>query len=129
MAAPALADPLRIATYNTELSRDGPGLLLRDILRGEDDQIAGVTGVIARVSPDILLLQGIDYDAGGYALAAFADALAGMGADYPYRLALRPNTGMPTGLDLDGNGRLGEARDAIPGFSGPICRAVRRARC
>jgi len=112
LAGPAIADPVRVATYNTELSRDGPGLLLRDILRGEDDQIAGVTGVIARVSPDILLLQGIDYDAGGHALAAFADALAGMGADYPYRLALRPNTGMPTGLDLDGNGRLGEARDA-----------------
>jgi len=107
-----MADPVRIATYNTELSRDGPGLLLRDILRGEDDQIAGLTGIIARVSPDILLLQGIDYDAGGFALAALADRLAGRGAVYPYRLALRPNTGMPTGLDLDGNGRLGEARDA-----------------
>ena len=107
-----MADPVRIATYNTELSRDGPGLLLRDILRGEDGQIAAVAGIIARVSPDILLLQGIDYDAGGYALAAFADALTGQGAVYPYRLALRPNTGMPTGLDLDGNGRLGEARDA-----------------
>ena len=112
MAGPVIADPLRIATYNTELSRDGPGLLLRDILRGEDDQVAAVTAIVARVSPDILLLQGIDYDAEGVALAALADAFARAGADYPYRLALRPNTGIPTGLDLDGNGRLGEARDA-----------------
>ena len=29
----AQADPLRIATFNTELQREGPGLLLRDILR------------------------------------------------------------------------------------------------
>jgi Endonuclease/Exonuclease/phosphatase family len=112
LAGSVAADPIRIATYNTELSRDGPGLLLRDILRGEDDQIPAVMAIIARVSPDILLLQGIDYDAMGYALAAFTDALETVGAAYPYQLALRPNTGIPTGLDLDGNGRLGDARDA-----------------
>lgn len=64
------------------------------------------------MNPDILLLQGIDYDADGHALAALADLLAEAGAAYPHRFALRPNTGRPTGLDLDGNGRLGEARDA-----------------
>lgn len=112
MAGPLVADPVRIATYQTELSRDGPGLLLRDILRGEDDQIDAVVAVIAHLDPDILLLQGIDYDAEGHALAALADQLAEAGSPYPFRLALRPNTGQPTGLDLDGNGRSGEARDA-----------------
>ncbi|MEC9313216.1 MAG: endonuclease/exonuclease/phosphatase family protein, partial [Pseudomonadota bacterium] len=43
---PAQADTVRIATFNTELSRKGPGLLLRDIERGEDPQIAAVIDVI-----------------------------------------------------------------------------------
>ncbi len=64
--------------------------------------------IVARVSPDILVLTDFDYDLGGVALAEFADRAGG----YPFQFALRPNTGMDTGLDLDGNGRLNEARDA-----------------
>jgi len=51
---------LRIATYNSDLSRKGPGLLLRDILRGEDAQIHAVMRVISSISPDVLLLQDFD---------------------------------------------------------------------
>jgi len=111
-AGAAGADRIRLASFNTELSRDGPGLLLRDILRGEDADIATALNLIAGAGADIVLLQGIDWDAGGHALAALADALADAGAPYPHRFAPRPNSGRPTGLDLDGNGRLGEARDA-----------------
>ncbi|WP_242500441.1 endonuclease/exonuclease/phosphatase family protein [Tropicimonas sp. IMCC6043] len=68
--------------------------------------------VIAEVNPDILMLTGFDFDAGLAALGAFADRLAAAGAPYPHRFGLRPNTGMATGLDMDGNGRLGEPRDA-----------------
>jgi hypothetical protein len=32
---PAAAETLRVATYNAALSRDAPGLLLRDILKGD----------------------------------------------------------------------------------------------
>jgi len=90
------------------LHRRGPGLLLRDILSGKDAQVLAVADVIKQVSPDVLVLNGFDYDAGGVALAAFADLLN----DYPYRFALRPNTGMQTGLDMDGDGRIGGPRDA-----------------
>ncbi|MEM8653512.1 MAG: endonuclease/exonuclease/phosphatase family protein [Pseudomonadota bacterium] len=103
----AQADTLRIATYNTELQRDGPGLFLRDLARGEDDQIAAVLAVIAKADADVLALQSIDYDLTGEALARFAEA-----AGYPHHFALRPNTGMPTGLDMDGDGLLGGPRDA-----------------
>lgn len=68
--------------------------------------------VIIAARPDIIALQDFDFDAGGVALDALADALADQGAAYPHRLALRPNTGRPTGFDLDGNGRTNEARDA-----------------
>ncbi len=68
--------------------------------------------VIAAADPDVILLLGIDFDLEQKALGALADRLAAQGKPYPHRLALRPNTGMATGLDLDGNGRTGEARDA-----------------
>ena len=37
-AAATQADPgtIRVATYNIELTRDGPGLALRDIQTGDD---------------------------------------------------------------------------------------------
>ncbi|MEM6372815.1 MAG: endonuclease/exonuclease/phosphatase family protein [Pseudomonadota bacterium] len=96
-----------MATYNTELQRDGPGLFLRDLARGEDDQIAAVLDVIATADADVLALQSIDYDLTGEALTLLAER-----AGYPHAFALRPNTGMPTGLDMDGDGRLGGPRDA-----------------
>lgn len=57
-------------------------------------------------------MQGIDYDLTGAALAAFTKALAEDGPMYPHVFAARPNTGLATGLDLDGDGRTGDPRDA-----------------
>ena len=37
LAAPASAETLRVATFSPELTRKGPGLLLRDIRSGKDD--------------------------------------------------------------------------------------------
>jgi len=98
--------------FATELSRKGPGLLLRDILKGEDAQVAAVAAVIARANPDVLLLTGVDWDHGGATLSALADVLAQHTAPYPHHYGPKPNTGMPTGLDLDGDGRTWRARDA-----------------
>ena len=113
-AAPgaASAGTLRVATFNTDLERDGPGLLLRDILRGEDAQVAAVVRVIARAAPDIIALQGVDHDHDGLALAALQARLQDAGWPMPHAFARRPNTGLPTGLDMDGDGRLGAPRDA-----------------
>ncbi|ARO13797.1 hypothetical protein BVG79_00443 [Ketogulonicigenium robustum] len=101
----------RIATWDAGLSRNGPGLLLRDILRA-DAGVVAAADLIATAQPDVLLLTGFDYDADGAALGAFAALLRARGLDYPLRLALPTNAGLPTGLDLNGNGRLGEAADA-----------------
>lgn len=109
---PVAADTLRLASFHTQLSRAGPGLLLRDTLRGDEAQIAATIAVIAAAQADILVLQDMDYDAEGAALDALAEALAQAGAPYPHRFALRPNTGWPTGVDIDGDGRSHRARDA-----------------
>lgn len=107
---PPAGDAVRLATYNVELHRRGPGLLLRDIADGEDDVMAAA-GVIAAARPDVLVLQGIDWDHGAAALAALAERVAEAGHPMPHRFAHRPNTGIPAGLDVDGDGRSGGPRD------------------
>lgn len=93
------------------MARAGPGLLLRDILADAPD-VAAATDVIARVSPDVLLLTAFDHDLHGHALEALADRLSAAGAPYPHRFALPPNSGLATGRDMDGDGRTGTPRDA-----------------
>ena len=72
----------------------------------------GVAAVLGAARPDILLLTDVDWDADGAALSALAERLEEEGLRYPHRLALPTNAGRASGLDLDGNGRLGEPRDA-----------------
>ena len=103
---------MRIATFNTELSRKGPGLLLRDILRGEDTQVNAFRQLMLDVRPDVIALQGIDFDLRNAALAALVKDLGAAGLVYPYSFASAPNAGQASGLDLNGNGRLGDADDA-----------------
>jgi hypothetical protein len=117
---------LRIATFNADFVRKGPGLLLRDILGGEDPAIAAAFEVITAAAPDILVLTAIDHDHDGHALAALAEALAARGVALPHRFTRLPNTGMPTGRDIDGDGRLGQPRDAqgYGEFSGQAGMAI-----
>ncbi|MFV2002837.1 MAG: endonuclease/exonuclease/phosphatase family protein, partial [Paracoccaceae bacterium] len=51
-------------------------------------------------------------DLGLRALSAFAGLLAASGAEYPYKFALAPNSGVFPGLDMDGDGRSGTPADA-----------------
>jgi hypothetical protein len=101
------AETLRLAVWHEALSRTGPGLLLRDLKKG--DPVATAMAEAVRVADaDILVLTKIDYDAGGLALSVFADMAAGYGDQMP----LRPNTGLPTGVDLNGDGTSGGYADA-----------------
>lgn len=108
----ARAEVLRIATWNVELDRQGPGLLARDIAGGEDAQVLAVLRVLAALDADVLLLTGVDYDRGLVAAGLLAERLALLGTPYAHRFALRPNTGTQTGLDLDGDGHAGGPDDA-----------------
>jgi hypothetical protein len=112
LALPAAAQPLKIAVWNVELDRAGPGLLARDIAGGKDAQVLAVLRVLEALDADAVLLTGVDYDRGLIAAGLLADRLAVLGTDYPHRFALRPNTGWQTGLDLDGDGQAGGPDDA-----------------
>ncbi|NOD65519.1 MULTISPECIES: endonuclease/exonuclease/phosphatase family protein [unclassified Ruegeria] len=107
----AQAEVVRIATYNTELSRKGPALLLRDIGR-DDPQVLAVVSVISAAQPDIIALQGIDWDLEGAAIQALSQKLRNAGVDYGYFYAAQPNAGLETALDLDGDGRTHGPGDA-----------------
>jgi endonuclease/exonuclease/phosphatase family metal-dependent hydrolase len=99
-------------SFDANLIRKGPGLLVRDLMRGKDKQIAAVIAQITRLSPDILALQSVDYDYDHVAIGLLKEALAAAGQAMPHHYSAAPNTGVPTGFDLDRNDRLGEARDA-----------------
>lgn len=106
------AETLRIATYNTDLDRTGPGILVRDLADPDDSRIAALIRVLTVLDADVLLLTSVDYDHDLVALTLLADRLESAGLRYEHRFAARPNTGRQTGLDLDGNGRIGDPRDA-----------------
>ncbi|WP_231558859.1 endonuclease/exonuclease/phosphatase family protein [Paracoccus sp. PAMC 22219] len=78
----------------------------------DDPQVLAAAQVIAGIAPDAILLTGLDWDLDNRALTAFADLLAAQGHPMPHRHATQPNRGLPTGLDLDGDGRAGRPRDA-----------------
>jgi hypothetical protein len=108
---------IRVATFNASLSRRGAGLLERDVAT-RDAQVMAVAEIVLRVRPDVLLIQEIDRDPGGRALAAFAgllaEGVAGLdGIDYPHRFQGRVNAGEPSGLDLNGDGRIMGPDDAF----------------
>lgn len=111
LAGPAAAETVRVASFHTGLGGEGPGITLRDIVEERDGTIDAIAAMVAEAGPDILVLQDVDYDLGGATLAALAGRIAEAGPDYPHRFALRPNSGMATAFDLDGDGYRGGPRD------------------
>ncbi|MEM9792599.1 MAG: endonuclease/exonuclease/phosphatase family protein, partial [Pseudomonadota bacterium] len=111
----ATAETIRIASFNASLSRSGPGLLLRDLDRGEDPQIDAVVGILQTVRPDILLLNEFDYDGSQLALNRFADILATgeSGLRLAHRFSAPVNTGVPSGMDLNGDGSTSGPADSF----------------
>ncbi|SDW75159.1 endonuclease/exonuclease/phosphatase family protein [Litoreibacter albidus] len=97
-------------SYHTGLSRDGPALLVRDLMDGKArDDLARV----AALAPDIAVLQNVDYDHDLIAVSLIQKALADLGHAMPHGFTARPNTGRDSGIDLDRNGKLGEPRDML----------------
>ena len=102
-------DWLRLATWNADLSRKGPGMLLRDIMRGDDPDLRQLLEGVAAVDPDVLLLTRVDVDPQGAAVRGLQDLL---GPGWDHALAPVQNRGLPSGADLDGDGLVGGADDA-----------------
>ncbi len=115
--AAATQRPLRVATFNVSLWGPAPGALIQR-LAGDDAKARKLAAVIQHLRPDLLLLNEFDYDAEGRAIALFNDRYLMVGQhgqspiEYPHRFAAPVNTGVPSGLDLDGDGRSDGPGDA-----------------
>lgn len=107
------AETLRIASFHTELSQKGPGLLLRALERDADPDLRAVLETIAEAEADVIVLQGVDWDYRQLALDALQERLQERGADYPHVFTARPNAGVPSGVDLDGDGRTDGPGDSL----------------
>ncbi len=116
----ATAEParLRVATYNTSLYDEAAGGLVRR-LEADDANARKIAAVLQRVRPDVVLLNEFDYDAGQRAADLFqrryletAQPGGGEPLHYPHRYLAPVNTGVPSGLDLDGDGQSGSAARA-----------------
>lgn len=110
---------VRFATYNTSLNRATEGALIADLRGGTDPQAKAIAQVIQINNPDVLLLNEFDHDDAGEAIELFRSAYLQVGQNgctpvyYPYMYTAPVNTGVPSGLDLDGDGTAEGPDDAF----------------
>lgn len=124
-------ESFRVATFNVSLNRPQDGQLRND-LESSDLQARRVAKIIRTIRPDVILLNEFDYDASGETLKLFRDsyleASSSGGADpisYEHSFTAEVNTGVPSGVDVDRNGKTGGAADgfgygAFPGQYGML---------
>ena len=109
---------VRFATFNLALNRGTAGALVEE-LAGDSPAASRLANVIQRVRPDVLLLNELDRDAAEESLRLFHDrylAVSQSGQpplEYPHRFSAAVNTGVPTELDLDQDGKTGGAGDCF----------------
>ncbi len=122
IAAPsAVADEIRFATFNASLNRGAEGALVATLSTGTDPQVRTVAETIQRVRPDVLLINEYDFVEGGEALRLFQQnylSVSQNGAqpiEYPHTFVAASNTGIPSGKNLNNDGRVVTSPGA-PGY-------------
>ena len=112
---------LRVATFNCSLNRNKAGELLKDLSGGTNKQAQEVARVLRTVRPDIVLLNEFDFSEDKKAVNCFLHEYVNATADwateepilYPYLFTAPVNTGVPSGRDLDHDGKTNGPGDAI----------------
>ena len=109
---------VRFASYNSSLYTETDGGLVARLEAG-DAKAARIAAVIQHQRPDVLLLNEFDYDPEHRAAELFQRRYLevpqhGQAAiTYPYRYLAPVNTGVPSGMDLDRNGKITGGNDAF----------------
>jgi len=80
-------------------------------MRFEDPALVETLQRIVDLKPDVAAVQSFDFDHNHVALKLVQTRLEGLGHAMPFRFALMPNVGVPTGFDLNRDGRLDTASD------------------
>lgn len=123
----ANAQTLRVATFNA--SMDGSNYveqgktpkgneLKQRLAHGNEQQIKNVAEIIQRVRPDILLINEFDYISNEkegvqkFIEHYLKQSQSGQSPiNYPYYYVAPVNTGVPAGIDLNGDGKTGGLSD------------------
>ena len=109
---------LRVATFSIAMGLEQPEQLSRALASGSEKRLRQVAEILQRVRPDIVLLNEFDYDPGIDAATLFNTNYLAHGQNgqdaihYPYHFRAPVNTGVDSGLDLDGDGKTGGPGDA-----------------
>ena len=108
--------PLRVATFNSSLN-DNQGRLIDRLLAG-DAAARRIAATIQRLRPDVILLNEFDFDPEQRAAELFQRRYLEVGQfgeqpiTYAYRFSAAVNTGLPSGLDINGDGKSEGPGDA-----------------
>ncbi len=113
MAEDQTRETFRVAAFNVALFSDESDGVRQRLAGGDDEAAQKIAAIIQHTRPDLLLLNEVDYDAAG----ALADVLqreyleVAQHGEAPIRYAHRffapVNTGVPSGMDLNGDGEVG----------------------
>lgn len=114
LLSPPVPGTIRVATFNVSLHRKALGELSQDLKKG-DVQAKRLAMIVQAVNPDILLANELDYD-GGESAKLLLDEYLGKSNDsrrLKHFFTSEVNTGVPSGLDIDKNGKIGGPNDAF----------------
>jgi endonuclease/exonuclease/phosphatase family metal-dependent hydrolase len=118
LAAAGGPGPVRFATLNAAMGLAAEGELALRLQSGFDPGLQSLAEILQRVRPDVVLLTEMDYqadtDAAGLLQRNYLSvSQAGLEPiDFPHHYSAPVNTGVDSGLDLDGSGRTGDPGDA-----------------
>ena len=118
-AADSGGEKVRFATFNVSLHRREAGAMSRTLKNGQYQPARRIAEIIQRVRPDVLLVNEIDYDEQRLAAARFHRHYLGISQNgqspiqYPHRFVAPVNSGVPTGIDLNRDGKSDGPEDAF----------------
>ncbi|HEX6812720.1 MAG TPA: endonuclease/exonuclease/phosphatase family protein [Planctomycetota bacterium] len=110
---------VRFATFNVEMYRKQPGALLGELRGGASAQARKIAEIVQRAQIDVLLLCELDRDDAAATAEVLAKEYFAVSQnkqepiDFTFSWCGPVNTGEPTGLDLDRDGRTDGPGDAF----------------
>lgn len=126
------ANEITIATFNVSMEAEnyvsagtplGPHVLAELLAKGNHPQIKNIAAIIQQIQPDILLLNEFDYISDpkkGVELFIknylAVSQVGGLPIQYPYYFYRTVNTGVPSGFDLDRDGKANNGAEDAWGF-------------
>ena len=109
---------VRFATFNIAFNRSTEGGLKEELAQAKTTKPKQIAEIIQRVRPDVILLNEFDFDAQGEGINHFLNNHLGVAQNqqqpiqYEHVYFQAVNTGVDSGMDLDGDGKASSPADA-----------------